>query len=103
VDIVNCVEKRLEGRQVKAEHKHPAGLLRPHAILESTYEVISTDFTVELPLTVMMHDSIVPTVETLMKSSYFVHVRMMHHSLGIARVIIEIFLDFQTYQRNHIR
>jgi hypothetical protein len=78
----------LEGRQVKDEHRHPTGLLRPHAILESTWEVISMDFTVELSLTARRHDSIVMTVDTLTKSSHFVPVHMMHQAPGIARVYI---------------
>jgi hypothetical protein len=31
-DIVNYVARCLECQQVKAEHRHPAGLLQPHAI-----------------------------------------------------------------------
>jgi hypothetical protein len=73
---------------VKAEHRHPAGLLRPHAIPESTWEVISMDFIVELPLTTRRHDPIVVTVETLTKSSPFVPVRTTCQALGIARVYI---------------
>jgi hypothetical protein len=31
-DIVNFVARSLECQQVRAEHRHPAGLLQPHAI-----------------------------------------------------------------------
>jgi hypothetical protein len=38
---------RCLGRQrVKAEHRHPTGLLQPHAFLESKWEVISMEFIV---------------------------------------------------------
>jgi hypothetical protein len=57
-DIVNFVARCLECQQVKAEHRHPTGLLQPHVILESKWEVISMDFIVGLPLTARRHDSI---------------------------------------------
>jgi hypothetical protein len=34
VDIVNYVERCLECQQVNTEHRHPVGLLQPHAILD---------------------------------------------------------------------
>jgi hypothetical protein len=57
-DIVNFVARCLECQQVKAEHRHPVGLLQPHAIPESKWEVISMDFIVGLPLTTRRHESI---------------------------------------------
>jgi hypothetical protein len=57
-DIVNFVARCLECQQVKAEHRHPTGLIQPHAIPESKWEVISMDFIVGLPLTARRHDSI---------------------------------------------
>jgi hypothetical protein len=50
-DIVNYVARCLECQQVKVEHRHPVGLLQPHAIPESKWEVISMDFIVGFPLT----------------------------------------------------
>jgi hypothetical protein len=50
-DIVNLVARCLERQQVKSEHRHSAGLLQPHPISESKWEVISMDFIVGLPLT----------------------------------------------------
>jgi hypothetical protein len=35
IDIVNYVAICLECPQVKVEHRHPTGLLQPHAIMES--------------------------------------------------------------------
>jgi hypothetical protein len=58
VDIVNYVVRCLECQQVKAKHRHPAGLLQPHTIPESKWEFISMDFIVGLPLTTRSHDSI---------------------------------------------
>ena len=65
-DIVNFVARFLECQQVKAEHRHPTGLLQPHAIPESKWEVISMDFIVGLPLMAGRRDSIFVVVDTLM-------------------------------------
>jgi hypothetical protein len=88
VDIVNFVAICLECQQVKAEHRHPAGLLQPHAIPESKWEVISMDFIMGLPLTARRHDSIFVVVDTLMKSAHFIHVRTMYQAHEIARLFI---------------
>ena len=79
-DIVNYVARCLECQQVKVEHRHPAGLLQPHAILESKWEVISMDFIIGLPLTARRHDSIFVVVDTLKKSAhFFLCIRRIRH------------------------
>jgi hypothetical protein len=88
VAIVNYVARCLECQQVKVEHKHPVGLLHPHAIPESKWEVISMDFIVGFPLTAMRHDSIFVVVDTLTKSYHFIHVCTMYQEPDIARVFI---------------
>jgi hypothetical protein len=85
-DIVNFVARCLECQQVKAEHKHPAGLLQPHAIPESKWEVISRDFSIGLPLTARRHDSIFVVVDTLTESAHFIPVRSTYQAPDIARV-----------------
>jgi hypothetical protein len=87
-DIVNYMKRCLECQQVKAEHRHLAGLLHPDAIPESKWEVISMEFVVGLSLTVKRHDSIFVVVDTLMKSAHFIPVCMMYQVLEIARVFI---------------
>jgi hypothetical protein len=87
-DIVNLVARCLECQQVKAEHRHPTGLLQPHAIPESKWEGISMDFIVGLPLTARRHDSIFVVVDTLTKSAHFIPVRMTYQAPDIARVFI---------------
>jgi hypothetical protein len=77
-DIVNYVAKCLECQQVKVEHRHLAGLLQPHTISESKWEVISMDFIVGFPLTVRRHDSIFLVVDTLTKSAHFIPMCMMY-------------------------
>jgi hypothetical protein len=87
-NIVNYVARCLECQQVKAEHRHLAGLLQPHAIPESKWEVISMDFIVGLPLMARRHDLIFIVVDTLTKSAHFIPVRMMYQAPDIARVFI---------------
>jgi hypothetical protein len=87
-DIVNYVARCLECQQVKAEHRHPTGLLQPHAIPESKWEVISMDFIVGFPLTARRHDSIFVVVDTLTKSAHFIPVRTTYQAPDIARVFI---------------
>jgi hypothetical protein len=57
-NIINYVVRCLECQQVNFEHRPPAGLLQPHSIQESKWEVISMDFIVGLPLTERRNDLI---------------------------------------------
>jgi hypothetical protein len=81
-DIVNFVARCLECQQEKAEHRHPARLLQPHAIPESKWEVISMDFIVGLPLMARRHDSIFVVVDTLTKSAHFIPVCTTYQAPG---------------------
>jgi hypothetical protein len=87
-DIVSYVARCLECQQVKVEHRHPAGLLQPHVIPESKWEVISMDFIVGFPLTERRHDSIFVVVDTLMKSAHFIPVHTTYQVPDIARVFV---------------
>jgi hypothetical protein len=87
-DIVNFVARSLECQQVNSKHRHPIGLLQPHAIPESKWEVISMDFIVGLPLMTRRHDSIFVVVDTLTKSAHFIPVWMTYQAPDIARVFI---------------
>jgi hypothetical protein len=48
-DIVDYFAKFLDSKQVKAEHRHPKGLLQPLPIPEWKWETISMDFIIILP------------------------------------------------------
>jgi hypothetical protein len=87
-DIVNYVARWLECQEVKAEHRHPEGLLQPHDIPKSKWEVISMDFIVGMPLMARRHDSIFVVVDTLTKSAHFIHVRTTYQAPNIAIVFI---------------
>jgi hypothetical protein len=74
-DVVHFVAKCLECQQVKADHHHPTGLLQPHDVPMSKWEVISMDFVVGLPLTSHRHNAILVIVDKLTKSAHFIPVR----------------------------
>jgi len=82
--IVSYVAGCLECQQVKAEHRHPTRLLKPHFIVELKWEVILMDFIVGLPLTIGIHNSIFVVVETLTKSAHFIRVCTMYQAPDIA-------------------
>jgi hypothetical protein len=88
IDIINYVARCLECQLVKAKHRHPAGLLQPHSIPESKWEVISMDFIVGFPLMARRHDSIFIVVDTLTKSAHFITVCTMYQAPDIARIFI---------------
>jgi hypothetical protein len=73
---------------VKAEHRNSAGLIQPHAILESKWEVSSIEFIVGFPLTTRRNESIFMVVDTLMKSANFITLNTTYHALDITRVFI---------------
>jgi hypothetical protein len=73
---------------VKAEHRHPAGLLQPHVIPILKWEVISMYFIVGFPLTTRSHDSILVVIDTLMKSAHFIPGCTTYQALDIARIFV---------------
>jgi hypothetical protein len=87
-DIVSLVARCLECQQVKAEHRHPTGLLQPHVNPKSKWEVILMDFIVGFPLTTKRHDSIFMVVNTLTKSAHFIPVCITYQAPDIARLFV---------------
>jgi hypothetical protein len=74
-DVVHCIAKFLECQQVKANHHHSAGLLQPHGVPMSKWEVISMDFFVGFSLTLHRHNSILVIIDKLTKSAHYILVR----------------------------
>jgi hypothetical protein len=87
-DVVHFVAKFLECQQVKVDHHHPTGLLQPHGVLISKWEVISMDFVVGLPLTSHKHNAILVIVDKLTKSAHFILVRDTYDVTDVACVFI---------------
>jgi len=82
------VTRCFDCQPVKAECKHPVGLLQVIAIREWNSEVISMDFITGLPKTVKQHDSIMVIVDRLTKVAHFVPVKSMFSSSDVAQVFI---------------
>jgi transposase InsO family protein len=87
-DVVHFVAKFLECQQVKSDYHHPAGLLQPHDVLMSKWEVISMDFVVGLSLTSHRHNSILVIVDKLTKSAHFIPVRDTYDVTDVERVFV---------------
>jgi hypothetical protein len=87
-DVVHFIAKCLECQQVKADHHHPTGLLQPHDVPMSKWEVISMDFVVGLPLTSHRHNAILVIVDKLTKSAHFILVRDTYDVTDVARVFV---------------
>jgi hypothetical protein len=87
-DVVHFVAKCLECQQVKANHYHLAGLLQPHDVPMSKWEVISMDFVVGLPLPSHRHNAILVIVDKLTKSAHFILVRDTYDVTDVARVFV---------------
>jgi hypothetical protein len=83
-DVVDYIARCMECQKVKAEHRHPVGLLQPLPIPEKKWEVITMDFITGLPRTNKKHDSIMVVVDKLTKSAHFVPVKTTHTMANIA-------------------
>jgi hypothetical protein len=59
-------------QKVKAEHRHPSGLLQPLRIPEWKWELVIVDFITRFPRTVKQHDSIMVVVDKLTKYVHFI-------------------------------
>jgi hypothetical protein len=87
-DVVHFVSKCLEFHQVKSDHHHPTGLLQPHDVPKSKWEVISMDFVVGFPLTSLKHNAILVIVDKLTKSAHFIPVRGTYDVTDVAHMFI---------------
>ena len=73
---------------MKAEHRHPSGLLQPHEIVEWKWDAISMDFIVGLPMSSHHHDAISVTTDTLTKVAHFSPMRTTYTTQDIAQVFL---------------
>jgi hypothetical protein len=87
-NVVHFVAKCLECQQVKADHHHSAGLLQPHDVPMSKWEVISMDFVVGLSLTSHRHNAILVIVDKLTKNAHFIPVRDTYDVTDVAHVFV---------------
>lgn len=68
---------------MKAECKHPGGLLQPILIPEWKWEFISMDFITGLPRTSRQHDSIMVVVNRLTKVVHFILVKYIYSASDV--------------------
>jgi hypothetical protein len=87
-NVVHFITKCLECQKVKDNHHHPTGLLQPHDVFMSKWEVISMDFVVGLLLTSHRHNAILVIVDKLTKSAYFILIRDTYDVTDVARVFV---------------
>jgi len=77
-DIIEYIGRCMECQKVKAEHRHPIGLLQSLPIPEWKWEVVTMDFIMRLPRIGKLHDSIMVVVDKLTKSSHFIPLKNTH-------------------------
>ena len=83
-DVAEFVVRCFDCQRVKAECKHPGGLLQLIAIPEWKWDVISMDFIIGLPKTVKQHDSIMVIVDRLTKVAHFILVKSTFSASDVA-------------------
>jgi hypothetical protein len=87
-DVVHFIVKCLECQQVKAGHHHPTGLLQPHDVPMSKWEVISVEFFVGLRLTSHRHNAILVIVDKFTNSAHFIPIRDTYDVTDVAHMFI---------------
>jgi hypothetical protein len=85
-EVVDVIAKCLECQKVKAEYRHPAGLLQSLPIPEWKWEVVTMDFITKLPRKNKHHDSIMVVVDKLTKAAHFIPVKPTHNAANIVDV-----------------
>ena len=88
-EIVEYISRCMECQKVKAEHRHPTGLLQPLPILEWKWEVVTMDFITRLPKTGKQHDSIMEVVEKLMKDAHFIPLKTTHKEANVVNTYMK--------------
>jgi hypothetical protein len=87
--IVEYITRCMECQKVKAEHRHPTGLLQPLPIPEWKWEVVTMDFITGFPRTGKQHDSIMVVVDKLMKYSHFIPLKTTHKASDVADIFMK--------------
>jgi hypothetical protein len=82
-EIAEYIARCMECQRVKAEHRHPAGLLQPLPIPEWKWEVVKMDFITGLPRTNKQHDSIMVVVDKLTKAAHFIPLKTTHMTSNV--------------------
>jgi hypothetical protein len=90
-DVADYIARCMECQRVKAEHRHPTGLLHQFPILENKWEVVTFDFITKLPRTTRQHDSIMVVVDKLTHTTtniVEIYMREIARLHGIPKAIV---------------
>ena len=88
-DVAKFVARCFDCQGVKAECKHPRGMLQPIMIPEWKWEVISMDFITGLLKMVTRHHSIMVVVDTFKKDAHFIPMKSTFSTSNVAQVFIK--------------
>jgi hypothetical protein len=88
-EIVEYIARCMECQKVKAEHRHPTGLLQPLPIPEWKWDVVTMDFITGLPRTRKQHDSIMVVVDKLTKAAHFIPLKTTHGAADVADIFLK--------------
>ena len=88
-DIAQFVSKCLTLTQVKVEHQKPAVLLQPLPIVEWKWDHVTMDFVTRLPRTPQIKDSVWVIVDSLMKSTHFLAMRITDLVFALGKLYVK--------------
>jgi hypothetical protein len=88
-DTTKYLARCIKCQQIKAEHRHPTGLLQPLPIPEWKWETISMDFITRLPNSTKQNDTIMVVVDKLRKSTHFIPVKSTYKVIDITQVFLK--------------
>jgi hypothetical protein len=88
-EITEYITRCMECQKVKAEHRHPAGLLQPLPIPEWKWEVVTMDFITGLPRTSKQHDSIMVVVDKLTKAAHFIPLKTTQKTTDVVDIFLK--------------
>jgi hypothetical protein len=86
---VEYIARCMECQKVKAEHRHPAGLLQPLPIPEWKWDAVTMDFITGLPRTSKQHDLIMVVVDKLTKAAHFIPLKTTHRAANVADIFLK--------------
>ena len=89
-EIDEYIARCMECQKVKAEHRHPTGLLQPLPIPKWKWEVVKMDVITGLPRKNNKHDSIMVVVDNLMKAAHFIPLKTTHKEACNSQINLNI-------------
>jgi hypothetical protein len=88
-EITEYIARCMECQKVKAEHRHPTGLLQPFPIPEWKWEVVTMDFMMGFPRKGKLHYSIMVVVDKLTKDTHFIPLKTTHKAANVADIFMK--------------